>query len=78
MLLAHHTMSYLGIGIEVNGRPYPDGTIDHLLVVMAAVLLAYGIFAAVRDSLRYWWPRLKAIQRVRVRCSTGAKNGSAG
>jgi hypothetical protein len=60
MLFAHHTKSYLGIGIEINDRPFPDGMIDHLLVFMAAVLMAYGIFAVVRDLLRWRWHRYTA------------------
>jgi hypothetical protein len=60
ILFAHHTKSYLGIGIEINDRPFPDGMIDHLLFFMAAALMAYGIFAIIRDSLRWCWRRYKA------------------
>jgi hypothetical protein len=60
MLFAHHTKSYLGIGIEINDRPFPDGMIDHLLFFMAAALIAYGMFAIVRDSLRWCRQRYTA------------------
>jgi hypothetical protein len=60
MLFAHHTQSYLGIGIEINGRPFPDGMVDHVLFFMMAALIAYGMFAVVRDSLRWWWHRYRA------------------
>jgi hypothetical protein len=60
MLFAHHTKSYLGIEFEINGRPFPDGMIDHLLVSMVAVLVVYGSFAILRDLLRCWRPRSKA------------------
>jgi hypothetical protein len=53
MLFDHHTKSYLGIGIEINERPFPDGMVDHLLMLLAAVLMAYGMFAMVRDLLRW-------------------------
>ena len=59
MLFAHHTKSYLGIGIEINGQPFPDGMIDHVLVLMVAGLVVYGFFAILRDLLRWWWPRSK-------------------
>ena len=57
MLFAHHTKSYLGIGIEINDRPFPDGMIDHMLVLMVAVLVVYGSFAILRDLLRWLRPR---------------------
>ena len=60
MLFAHHTKSYLGIGIEINDRPFPDGMIDHLLFFLAAALMVYGIFAVVRDLTRWSWQRYKA------------------
>ena len=59
MLFAHHTKSYLGLEIEINDRPFPDGMIDHVLVLMMAVLVVYGFFAILRDLLRWWWPRSK-------------------
>ena len=60
MLFAHHTKSYLGIGIEINDRPFPDGMIDHVLVLTVAVLVVYGFFAISRDLLRCWSARSKA------------------
>jgi hypothetical protein len=59
MLFAHHTKSYLGLDIEINDRPFPDGMIDHVLVLMLAVLVVYGCFAILRDLLHWWWPRSK-------------------
>ncbi len=57
-LLAHHAKSWFGVEFEVNGEPFPDGMFDHALVAAAAVLMAYGLFALVRDALR--WRRWRA------------------
>ena len=54
VLLAHHTKSYLGLEIEVNDHPFPDGMIDHVLFFAGVVVMAYGAFAIVRDILRLW------------------------
>jgi hypothetical protein len=59
MLFAHHMKSYLGIEMEINGQPFPDGMIDHVLVFMGTVLVVYGFFAILRDLLRWWWPESK-------------------
>jgi hypothetical protein len=53
ILLAHHAKSWFGVEFEVNGEPFPDGMFDHALVLAAAVLMAYGLFALVRDALRW-------------------------
>jgi hypothetical protein len=52
-LFAHHTKSYLGLEIDINDRPFPDGMVDHALALAVVVLLAYGAFALVRDLLRW-------------------------
>jgi hypothetical protein len=53
-LFAHHTKSYLGLEIEIIDHPFPDGMFDHFLFFAGAVLMAYGAFALLRDSLRLW------------------------
>jgi hypothetical protein len=53
ILLAHHAKSWLGVEFEVNGNPYPDGMFDHALVLAGAVVMAYGLYAIVRDVLRW-------------------------
>jgi hypothetical protein len=58
-LLAHHTRSYLGINIEINERPFPDGAFDHAVFLGAVLLMAYGVFAMVRDLLR--WRRRQRV-----------------
>jgi hypothetical protein len=57
VLWAHHAKSWLGIEFEVNGAPFPDGMFDHALVFAGAALMAYGLFALVRDLVR--WRRWK-------------------
>ena len=52
-LFAHHAKSYLGLEIDINDRPFPDGMVDHALALAAVLLLAYGAFALVRDLLRW-------------------------
>jgi hypothetical protein len=57
-LFGHHTKSYLGMEIEVNGRTFPDGPFDHALFLGAVLLAAYGAFALIRDGLRWRRKRL--------------------
>jgi hypothetical protein len=52
MLFAHHTQSYLGIAIEINDQPFPNGMVDHVLAFGAFLLMVYGVFALLRDLLR--------------------------
>jgi hypothetical protein len=52
-LFAHHAKSYLGLDIEINDRPFPDGMVDHALAFGAALVLAYGVYALIRDLLRW-------------------------
>jgi hypothetical protein len=52
-LFAHHMKSWLGLDIEVNDQPFPGGMLDHALVVVALVLMAYGAFAGIRDVVRW-------------------------
>jgi hypothetical protein len=49
----HHTKSYLGIEIDINDKPFPDGSVDHALVFGALLLMVYGAYALVRDVLRW-------------------------
>jgi hypothetical protein len=51
-LFGHHTKSWFGLEIEINEQPFPDGMFDHALVFAAVVLMAYGLFALVRDVFR--------------------------
>jgi hypothetical protein len=62
LLFAHHAKTWLGVEFEVNGEPFPDGMFDHFLVLVAALLMAYGLFALVRDGLR--WLRRKPAAGV--------------
>lgn len=54
-LFAHHAEAFLAV--EVNGRSFPDGMTEHALLAGAgavlAAVLAYGLFAAVRDVRRW-------------------------
>jgi hypothetical protein len=58
-LFAHHTKSYLGIEMEINGHSYPDGAFDHAVFLGALLLMAYGVFAIVRDLVR--WRRRQKV-----------------
>ena len=59
VLLAHHAKSWFGVEFEVNGEPFPDGMFDHVLVLAGALLMAYGLYALVRDAMR--WGRRRAV-----------------
>ncbi len=59
-LLGHHTKSYLGIEIEVNGKTFPDGTFDHVMALVGLLVMVYGVFAIVRDLIR--WRRRAQIR----------------
>ena len=65
LLLAHHTQSYLGIEIEINGQPYPNGMMDHALFfgvgLLILILTIYGLVALIRDLVR-WRRRRQAGQ----------------
>ena len=61
-LFGHHTKSYLGMEIEVNGRTFPDGALDHALFLAAVLLAVYGAFALIRDGLR--WRRKRLARTV--------------
>jgi hypothetical protein len=52
-LFGHHTQTYLGIEVDINGHPFPDGPFDHALFLGAVLLAAYGAFALGRDLLRW-------------------------
>jgi hypothetical protein len=43
--------------VEVMGREFPDGPTEHALAfggtAVAAALMLYGLYAAVRDVLRW-------------------------
>jgi hypothetical protein len=60
----HHTQSYLGIAIEINEQPFPNGMFDHFLVLVATALMLYGAFAVVRDLVRWQLRRRAAAARV--------------
>ena len=67
-LLGHHMNSFLekmGLDIDVNGKPFPDGPTEHVIVLVVTLvivgLMGYGAFAAVRDMLR-WQRRRKEVR----------------
>ena len=62
-LLAHHAKSWFGVEFEVNGEPFPDGMFDHAVALVLVLLVAYGLFALVRDALR--WRRGRAATTPR-------------
>ena len=53
LLFGHHTKTYLGLDIDINGHPFPDGPFDHAVLLACVVLAAYGAFALIRDGLRW-------------------------
>ena len=59
-LFAHHTEAFFSI--EFNGRDYPNGMTEHVIMAGVAitvlVFMSYGIYAGVRDFLR--WKRKPA------------------
>lgn len=54
-LFAHHAEAFFKI--EINGRDYPDGMTEHTIfaaiAVSALLLMSYGVYAGVRDFLRW-------------------------
>ena len=54
-LFAHHAEAFFKV--EINGRDYPDGMTEHVVMagiaITALVLMSYGIYAGVRDFLRW-------------------------
>jgi hypothetical protein len=59
-LLAHHAEAFFKV--EINGRDYPDGMTEHVIftaiVIAMLILMSYGLFAGVRDYMR--WKRRPA------------------
>jgi hypothetical protein len=53
LLFGHHAKSWFGVEFEINEQPFPDGMLDHAIVLVAGLLLLYGAFALVRDLLRW-------------------------
>ena len=64
-LWAHHTKTYLGIEIDINGHEFPDGMVDHVLAFAAFLVMLYGLYALVRDLWR--WRRRRAEARLTAR-----------
>ncbi|MBN9120106.1 MAG: hypothetical protein J0I06_13230 [Planctomycetes bacterium] len=54
-LFAHHAEAFFKV--EINGRDYPDGMTEHAIfagiAITVLVLMSYGIYAGVRDFLRW-------------------------
>jgi hypothetical protein len=54
-LFAHHAESYFAI--EIAGRDFPDGPTEHVIgaaiAISVLVFMSYGIYAGVRDFLRW-------------------------
>ena len=65
MLLAHHAHGFLEI--EIMGHSFPDGPTEHFLAfgvgIVATALMAYGLYALVRDTTR----RVRAKSWARTR-----------
>lgn len=62
ILFGHHAEGYFEV--EIMGRPFPDGPTEHVIgfvaLGVATVLMAYGVYALVRD-LRAWRLRRQAV-----------------
>jgi hypothetical protein len=54
-LLAHHAEAFFKV--EIAGRDYPDGMTEHVIfagvMISALVLMSYGLYAGVRDYMRW-------------------------
>jgi hypothetical protein len=54
-LFAHHAEAFFSL--EINGRDYPNGMTEHVIMAGVAitvlVFMSYGIYAGVRDFLRW-------------------------
>ena len=54
-LFAHHAEAFFSI--EINGRDYPNGMTEHVIMAGVAitvlVFMSYGIYAGARDVLRW-------------------------
>lgn len=57
ILFGHHAKNMLGLEIEINEQPFPDGPTEHVIVlgvlVVVLVLMSYGAYAMVRDFRRW-------------------------
>jgi hypothetical protein len=47
----------LGLDIDINGQPFPDGPTEHVIVlavvVAVTILMSYGAYAMIRDFRRW-------------------------
>ena len=63
-LFAHHADAFFQI--EINGQPFPSGMTEHTiafgLTAVAAALVAYGAYAALRDLLKWRQRKTAALQ----------------
>ncbi len=54
-LFAHHAEAFFKV--EINGRDYPDGMTEHVIMagiaITVLVFMSYGIYAGVRDFRRW-------------------------
>ena len=54
-LLGHHLHGYFEV--EILGHPFPDGPTEHAIAfggsAVVLVLMLYGLYAMVRDVLRW-------------------------
>jgi len=57
-LFGHHTKTYLGLDIDINGHPFPDGPFDHAIFLACVLLAIYGAVALIRDLVRWRRKRL--------------------
>ncbi len=61
-LLGHHLHGYFAV--EILGREFPDGPTEHAIAfggtAVVLVLTLYGLYAMVRDVIR--WRRRRAVK----------------
>ncbi len=69
-LFGHHAtgvMKSIGLEIEVNDKPFPDGPTEHVVVLVVLVfmliLMSYGVFAIIRDLVRLGRRKQEPITR---------------
>lgn len=63
-LFGHHAEAFFKV--EINGRDYPDGMTEHVIfagiAITVLVFMTYGIYAGVRDFVRWRRRRLAEVK----------------